>query len=1220
MAYEPPSGYKVGLAFLNGYEIPAGYKVAIEFNQSSGPVGDTQYIFPVDIDGLEFGSLSLRHQYRYVAPTGIQETPIPTTHNAYLYVRYVSPPSINQSAVGRPSIRNWNYQAYPPGFIATAYGRPLVWNLRQYIVGNGYNASLYGSAYVQGGVKSLEPKGFDSLAIGRPLLINTTADQTAKPQGIPAPAMSAPSVSPRSIRAIGYGTQLFGSAFVQRSPMPLGWQSSAFGYPTIEDKTKYVATGGTDWSQYGYPRVFDPTQKVLASSVVRSAVFGDTAIKNVRLVVKLQGFETVAVSQWADVRNTRRFLLEAGFNSALFGESTVANKSPNITPVGFDSLSAPSGLHTGIGYSVRIVEGRGSDLLKLGTPSLSITPSLSPKGFAGAAGTPTIWFRVRNIGALGANNQLFGNSNVWFRYRSYQAQGFYSQLFGNPKIEHEHRGIEALGAHHAAYGVPIIQLRTRTIAPSSVWVNFATAHMVGGLRYLRPVGFDASAFGKRIIPEVHAVYPQGLAGSYGLAEVGNKTTLVKPLSITTGQQPADRWGRATAFNLRQYIHSVDATGSELAPPSWSLWTLIENRNKYIGVTGNAMTRHGRQVVANNATPIIPAGIEAPSMPIAYKAGLVAFRIRPLRLDGIEQPHFTSWLTVYNDAAVVGAKGFNAERFGLHQAENTRRTFKIQGYDYSLFGWPMVAFGRRHITFEDRYTIAPPVIAMPEAKLYTRYIEIQGYEPWGVGSPSLAIHFTIIAPRWLHANYFGEPRVKNVTPELTTKGRDSQEFGATAIRLQWRRITTLETFTQIIPRPIIADRDRLIDLRGIQALTVSDKLKVIKTGAPPYSEQRISLTGTVDDSTGAQGSDGHGIRPPGSAEYPQVSKPVLNQQVVYHYSEEEMSLYGIARITSNVIRVPVGYNNLEAVAKPRVELLIREINVPNGTGPNLQTQVSKPSLSPHTIYSTIESPQQARLNHPHPSIRLHVVDGLRTDDGCEAWGRTTVQNRHRAIRPVGMPWIHSLSAYPAPRPTIINKRTMVTLNGINSMRIGRVMFSGDRWIDFYQPFYATLFGATKVQRGPPRGPQTIKVTGHAHTQFGQSRVELLHRTVTAQGFVSERMGTKKNNDKPYMWQGLRVGEYVPFTADGFVASVYGNTTVSFRVRGLTSIGFDSFLSEYDIENFGLRMIVRRRDLPVEQDTITAQGFDSSGLGTPDARPLVHYIRPDGNSDQYRKGAF
>ena len=1220
MPYQPPSGYKVALTFVNGYEVPAGHKVGLEFSPSDGPVGDRQYLFPEGVSTALYGETYIWRATEFVSVAGLAAPAISNQHKADLYTRYIGAIGIAVPAISKPHVRNWNYQAVPNGFVNTYYGRPLVWNLRQYIQGRSFSSELHGKPYVQGGVKLVTPNGILSLSAGRPLVINTTADQYARPSGIPVSPVPQPSVSPRSIRAVGILDSVFGTVKIEFPPRAKGWLSSAFGYPTIEDKTKYVATGGTDWSQYGYPRVFDPTQKVLASSVIRSAVFGDTAIKNVRLVVKLQGFETAAVSQWADVRNTRRFLLEAGFNSALFGESTVANKSPNITPVGFDSLSAPSGLHTGIGYSVRIVEGRGNDLLKLGTPSLSITPSLSPKGFAGATGTPTIWFRVRNIGALGANNQLFGNSNVWFRYRSYQAQGFYSQLFGNPKIEYEHRGIEALGAHHAAYGRPVIQLRTRTIAPSSIWVNFATAHMVGGLRYLRPVGFDASAFGKRIIPEVHAVYPQGLAGSYGIAEVGNKTTLVKPLSITTGQQPADRWGRATAFNLRQYIHSVDATGSELAPPSWSLWTLIENRNKYIGVTGNAMTRHGRQVVANNATPIIPAGIEAPSMPIAYNAGLVAFRIRPLRLDGIEQPHFTSWLTVYNDSAVVGAKGFNAERFGLHQAENTRRTFKIQCYDYSLFGWPMVAFGRRHITFEDRYTIAPPVIAMPEAKLYTRYIESQGYEPWGVGSPSLAIHFTIIAPRWLHTNYFGEPRVKNVTPELTAKGRDSQEFGATAIRLQWRRITTLETFTQIIPRPIIADRDRLIYLRGIQALTVSDKLKVIKTGAPPYSEQRISLTGTVDTSTGAQGGDGHGIRPPGSAEYPQVSKPVLNQQVVYHYSEEEMSLYGIARITSNVIRVPVGYNNLEAVAKPRVELLIREINVPNGTGPNLQTQVSKPSLSPHTIYSTMEAPQQARLNHPYPNIRLHVVDGLRTDDGCEAWGRTTVQNRHRAISPVGMPWIHSLSAYPAPRPTIINKRTMVTLNGINSMRIGRVMFSGDRWIDFYQPFYATLFGATKVQRGPPRGPQTIKVTGHAHTQLGKSIVELLHRAVTTQGFVSERMGTKLANDKPYMWQGLRVGEYVPFTADGFVASVYGNTTVSFRVRGLTSIGFDSFLSEYDIENFGLRMIVRRRDLPVEQDTITAQGFDSSGLGTPDARPLVHYIKPDGNSDQYRKGAF
>ena len=154
------------------------------------------------------------------------------------------------------------------------------------------------------------------------------------------------------------------------------------------------------------------------------------------------------------------------------------------------------------------------------------------------------------------------------------------------------------------------------------------------------------------------------------------------------------------------------------------------------------------------TPLLPASINAPAMPSAYKAGMVAFRIRPLRLEGIESPYMSTWSRVFNDAAVIAGKGFDAAELGTASLENTRRSFRFQGWQDSWFGYPMVAFRVRHIEFDGRYTIAPPPIRMPEVKLYTRYLEPIGYETYGSGAQSLSIHWTLITPRWTHQDLFG----------------------------------------------------------------------------------------------------------------------------------------------------------------------------------------------------------------------------------------------------------------------------------------------------------------------------------------------------------------------------------------------------------------------------------------------------------------------------------
>ncbi len=634
----------------------------------------------------------------------------------------------------------------PVGFDAQAFGRPVIYNLLQFVRTLSFDASGYGgSAYVSGGVKVVTPGGTNTNAFGPVSVVNTAANQTARPQGIAAPAIPGPNVSPRTVFPFGILGSAFGTSIVQRNPAPKGFDASLYGTPFIEFKTKYLTPDGIDAGAFGFPRAFDPTRKLFPSSVIQAGVFGDTRIANRSFVVRVPGSDYLAIPAWHYFESNRRYLAAPGWNSASFGALEIANKSPSIAPPGIDSLRIGS---AAIGYSVRYITPAGINSMRLGAPSLTKTPEIAPKGMTGAMGIPTVWRRVRILEAKGHDSQQFGQLSIWFRYRFVSPQGDAMARYGAGKVEHGRRTLLASGMQHAAYGTASVSNADRTIAPKSIFENFATGHMVGGLRFLRPVGFDAARFGSRIIPEIQQVYPQGFTGLYGLPLIFNFRKVITPASVTTGVQPADRWGTARAWNLRQYVVMSYDPDSALNPPAWPQWTKIENRTRVIHATGQDALRVGGHQLDNKARPLYAQGIAAPATPESYKAGMVAFRVRPFRLEGIEPPYLSTWASVRNAAAVLKPFGSVATLWGVPAVENTRRNFEwIGGFDSAWYGYPMVAERVRTLSFEGRYTIGAPLIPLPTVKLHTRYVDGIGYDASGVGWASLSIHWTLITPRW-----------------------------------------------------------------------------------------------------------------------------------------------------------------------------------------------------------------------------------------------------------------------------------------------------------------------------------------------------------------------------------------------------------------------------------------------------------------------------------------
>jgi len=1137
-------------------------------------------------DSLELSTPSVKRMLEFVSPQGLPPEGIGAHHNVRLAAHGI----------------------HPSGLVETYYGHPVLYNYLSFLWAHDWKSDAHGKPAVLGGVKHVDVSGRDQASYGRALVVNTTADQFVTVKGMPWLGAGSPNVSPRMVYPSSiYGTAISGP-LVQFPPRPQGWVSSRFGDPEIDFWTTFVEPQGLGTGEIiGYPKVFDPTRRVYPGLVLGTGIFGDVSARNLSAFIYPYGLYAFEGSDWAEFRSNRRYVPAAGFDALLSGETSIRNKTPSIIPDGVEPLTPVSQF---ISFRIRYIYGRGSDQLAIGTAKVTQPPSISPAGMAGLTGSPTVWHRIRTLFASGKNADLHGAPSIWFRYRHIEHEGKDQSRYSKPLIEHGRRYMLAFGSQLDRHGRPMLSNADRQIEPRSIFTEFATGHMVGGTRILLPIGFDAARFGTRVIPPITTVYPLGFTGLYGQALAYNSLQTVLPDSAKWAQ-PADRWGKVSIWNLRQYITMYFDPDSQLNPPRWPQWTAIENRTKSLRTTGQNAARIGDQQVFNAARPILPEGIDGLTI---NESSMVAMRYRLLRIEGMEAPYISSWSVIANDAMVVRPEGFSDQAGDQHTVENTRRYYNwIGGYDAAVLGYPMVADRIRELSIEKRYSIDAPRIEPQNVKLYTRYVDGIGYDSSGIGLASLTIRFNRITPRWTLRNDYGYPRVHNVTPELGTRGRASDEFGDTHVRLEWRPINMDGAVTALFGRASIADRDRTIPITGIRALSFGDKLTVIRTGAPPYSLQTISLDSEYEPD-GTPIGEGYGIEPPKDETNRQVPMPVINQQVIYVQQEDPATKFGGHLVESNSIRVEPGYYELN-IGEPYVGLKVRSLLVE----PFPNDEVFEPErvrVSPHTIYAMTEATQQAKINHPVGTPGLHPIDGYRRTPTA-VFGRAAVTLRHRTIvtRRNGYTEIF------VGRPDVQLGTNYILPDGFNTLRNGFHEVPGTRELVQFDSENMAVYGRPEVWHYVPPGPRAVKPKALLATEFSKSLIEHLHRQIHPQGRDAALMGTRKWGDGPYMWQGLRVGPLMPTIPEGMDQSVVPEPWVSRRVRDVVMDGFNAFISEYQLEAFDQRMRVRNAYMPApKEQEVQAAGFEFEQAGTPDIKHAVHYIRPDGNANQYRKGAF
>lgn len=905
------------------------------------------------------------------------------------------------------------------------------------------------------------------------------------------------------------------------------------------------------------------------------------------------------------VFNQRDFISPSGINLNTYGRPTIYNLNRYIVGRGLSSfISGRANVQSTLAY----IRPTGLNSFSSGTAKAQ-SSKIEAKGFNSfTAGQPKIE-SLRAYIRAGAYD-FFVSGKIRISYKEQHAtttQKSESTLWGKSLVAYGVRYVEQNSPSALTrFGTAWASFSPRFIEPRGIFQQFPSYHRIGGSQTVKMEGFDFLRFGTRIIPESQSIRPDGFSTLFGDTSIRNNLHPIMPKGfLTTGEQIGLRFGHVTAFNSTQYLLPFHDNTSKAAGPMFPDIKQhdIANRNRTIQTHGRLSTVFGYADLTNKARLIQPVGLASP-LEVEPTKTLVADGIRYIKPGSIEAPRMSTWHNIWLGAQNKRVQGPVLTLYGVPYIENTRRIYRfISLGEQTLFGKGMISHAVRGIRIQEDYSIAPPVIPMPEVKLGVRYVEPSSIDSVRYGWPHLAEQFTKIAPHWVQINRVGEPVIRNVTPQVRPWQFESAKYGTAYVGLYTRHIKPDGLSAQQFSRARISDRKQGVDLRsyGIQPPTITKLHKIENVGAGQLLPHVIYPIPITTANFEIHPDKLHKVR----------------QNVIRPESEDPMTMFGDTRIHANSIRVEPGYWEI-LMGKPLVEHKNRKIHIDSSSCDFLG--IGKPRMSPHTIWAVVEAPNQAIENHVPPDLPLHYVDG-RTESGNTKYpgieiGTPRISHKNRRLNPSGY------LAFGIGKPTIYNVVTKIEPKGWNSLRLGVLGPIGDQHISFRPKDPMTQWGSPSLD-SIIRHDGKLKPAGLVLTEIGEPVIDFFHRSIKPVGLHSMAMGTIKQNDKPYLWQGLRVGAHVPTKIGGLDGLRFGTAWISYRVREAVMKGDDfAAVSEYEPGKFNLKMTIRNAkqpEYPRTQQVIT-KGDVLSLFGTPDSKLKLHFIRPDGNSDNFRKGGL
>lgn len=888
----------------------------------------------------------------------------------------------------------------------------------------------------------------------------------------------------------------------------------------------------------------------------------------------------------------------------------------------------------------------GFEAQTFGTTSLRNTFEIvSPSGFdSHQPSPPSIWNLTQQLKLGGIPSKLaFGQTKIENLRRYLTLAGINSNVFGVARLQGGIWPLNVYGIPAPITGAPWVSCSPRFLEPVSIPWNFYTLHQVGTHQGVQPQGFEATQWGTRIVPESQSLYPEGFAGEFGDAWASLGTRYLLPNGFKFHAAEEHRFGYSRTWNWQSYYDiSTDPNDPAFSGETFGIWTSVENRNKVITHHSTSPGALPSPQIDNAARPLLTTGIAAPDPGKWEKTADVSHGIRFVQPQALLSEVVSRWGVVANGARLLKTSGELHEQLGVGTIWNNRRWLnKVGDFEATQWGSNRVSPGITHVTFDPRYTVEPPRIEMPNVRLNTRYVEVaEGLDSYRTGGHALHIHWNIAYPKWTYdtRNWTGVPEVKNVTPMLRQMGRNSEEFGDTQVRTAWREIVTLETYATQFGKTKIADRRLWINPAAAPAPHLPLAHEVFNLDPDPPALQKVVIQGHQSIGYGPLTGTTKLWYPPQPVDNHGFGEPTMNAISIFPVWEEDSGVFGNAVVSlQGVINATVGYELGRDMANPTVWMRVRRLYAapPTNTPPSDFLVVGNPRLSPHTIYSVVEVTAQAIRNHDWPG-HLHYVDEVLTPSGSY-WlhgpGTPAVGHRYRYVAPRHEvdPETHKI-----PDPArygvakVANKHHWVRPEGLRSMSFGRPVMMGTRRnievvnniselddAELAEHKFGERFSkpmvAYRVRKLSPAGI-------HSTNKFDPAVVDHFHRFVKPTGWFSQAVGEYSGYQNPYQWQRLRVGPLVPNYMEGFDASACGETWVSLFRRGVSVPGFVATQTGPSEDAFALRMRVRRgtSDTPAAR-AIYPSGVGAHTVGGTGLMNMTQFIRPDGNMDNYRKGA-
>ena len=604
MAYVPPTGSVVELAFTDGYRPPNAGDVNLEFDPSqpspravggwrSSAYGQTtirlaQHVIRPRgwINEGKFGATDIDLDIPRIRPLSIDPQPDQVSSPEYvrwprwLYPTAIDEPSSPQSVrrvrllggynppPGSNVIVNWTTEPYtpPPGantileFGALGYGRifgATLFDQLQFgtasvgqtdaILPSGWVSSEWGSPVVQTSSRTLFASSFYDEAFGTAVLTKAALGLTAV------------GIAPTSV----IGTPFI--AYRIRYVAPNGVAAPVWERPVITNWIRYVLPEGKDSAVYG-TAVVTQGERTLAASGFDRSVFGTAFVENKDRYYNLLGWTSSIVAVGARVWDGKQYAINVTLGDGMFVPNPIVSV-PAEPPDDTQTVDLS-------GQGLPITENQVWPLHKVENQTKQLfVDGFTSFGLPSPAVNQTIYLTIR---PLGADWSVFGLPFVDQTIKKLYPEGFTGEF-----VPASHQiysfttdvvagGITSYisGAHAVTRGTarPVVTgIASKAVVATGLRVEYRS-------RLVSPVGYDATLFGSGAIQNKNVgVLPGGIAP---LPQTGpaNQWRIPQPtiwyrvryldLTDNRGIPPGVV---ATTHQLTQFVQYVDLAARGIAP-------------------------------------------------------------------------------------------------------------------------------------------------------------------------------------------------------------------------------------------------------------------------------------------------------------------------------------------------------------------------------------------------------------------------------------------------------------------------------------------------------------------------------------------------------------------------------------------------------------------------------------------------------------------------------